>query len=468
MKMAFESVKAALGEVVLKEGLRYLARDPEKNMVKLVKWWGEKIARSELHKNYAKSVVEFLLDENNNWRQLAVRAFRQLSPKVRDTLISNFFIDALVLSPEEIRKAQEKYGVHVPPVMLFDLTERCNLRCKGCWAAEFPREDLDFATLDRILTEAEGLGMRFLVVSGGEPTVRKNDLLDLAKKHSKDIFHVYTNGTLIDKEFARKVAEVGNIAFAISIDGLEENTNLRRGKGVFRKVMEAMDNLWEAGAAFGFSTTYTRQNTEEIASDAFIDLMIEKGCLWGWLFTYIPTGGAPDLQYMATPEQRGFMYQTLQRWRREKPIFVIDFWNDGNLVGGCIAGGRSYFHINAAGDVEPCAFVHYANVNIKKTTLVEALKSPLFMAYQANQPFNSNHLRPCPIIDNPQKLEKIVNETGAYPTQRNGISVSQLCQPLYGYAQEWGAVADQLWEETASAQEAVSFKGGRSGSNPDA
>jgi len=466
--MAFESVKAALGGVVLKEGLRYLARDPEKNLVKLVKWWGEKIARSELHKNYAKSVTEFLADENNNWRQLAVKFIRQTSPKVRDALVSNFFIDTFVLSPERVRKAQEKYGVHVPSIMLFDLTERCNLRCKGCWAAEFPREDLDFATLDRIVTEAEDLGMRLLFVSGGEPTVRKNDLLDLAKKHNKDIFHVYTNGTLIDKEFARKVADVGNVAFAISIDGLEENTDSRRGKGVFKKVMEAMDNLREAGAVFGFSATYTRENTEEIASNAFIDLLIEKGCLWGWLFTYIPVGGEPDLQYMATPEQRGFMYQTLRRWRREKPIFVIDFWNDGALVGGCIAGGRSYFHLNAAGEVEPCAFVHYANVNIKNTALVEALKCPLFMAYQDNQPFNENHLRPCPIIDNPQKLEKIVNETGAHPTQRNGIPVSQLCQPLYGYAQKWGAVADQLWKETTSAQEAVSLKGGWSGSNPDA
>lgn len=118
-------------------------------------------------------------------------------------------------------------------------------------------------------------------------------------------------------------------------------------------------------------TTYTRENTEIIGSDKWIDLMIEKGCLYGWLFTYVPVGGETDLEYMATPEQRLFMLKQVRKWRSEKPVFVADFWNDGPFVGGCIAGGRNYFHINAMGDVEPCAFVHYANMNIKNTSLVE-------------------------------------------------------------------------------------------------
>lgn len=237
------------------------------------------------------------------------------------------------------------------------------------------------------------------------------------------------------------------MTFAISVEGFEEATDSRRGKGVFVKVMEAMDNLREAGVVFGFSATYTRANTGEVGSDEFIDLMIDKGCALGWLFTYIPIGGQADLEYMATPKQREGMYRQVLKWRNEKPIFVADFWNDGQFVGGCIAGGRNYFHINAMGDVEPCAFVHYANVNIKNTTLIEALKSPLFEAYQDNQPFNSNMLRPCPIIDNPEWLEKMVTETGAYSTQKNDVTVQQVCRPLHGYAKAWGEVSDKLWAE---------------------
>ena len=308
---------------------------------------------------------------------------------------------------------------------------------------------MDYETLDRVMTEAEDIGINFFVISGGEPTVRMDDLISLAKSHNESVFHIFTNGTLITKERAQEFAEIGNMTFAISLEGFEEETDARRGKGIFKKVMQAMDNLREAGVPFGFSGTYTRENTEVLGSDEWIDLMIEKGCLYGWLFTYVPVGGDSDLDYMATPEQRLFMLEQVERWRNEKPIFIADFWNDGPFVEGCIAGGRNYFHINAMGDVEPCAFVHYANVNIKDTSLVEALKSPLFMEYQKNQPFNSNHLRPCPIIDNPEWLEELVEKTKAYPTQTNKVTAAQLCRPLRGYAKAWGEIADEVNAERA-------------------
>lgn len=449
--MAFETAKAFIGEALLKQGLRYLASDPERNLVNLAKW-GEIVARDEAHKQYARNWARLFADEDNNWRKFAVRLIRQTSPNVRERLAVNFFINAGIIHSVKRIETEKKYGIHLPWAMLIDPTGRCNLRCKGCWAAEYDRtQDMDYQTLDRVLTEAEDLGIRFFVVSGGEPTVRMKDLVSLAEKHRDSVFHVFTNGTLIDRDAAQKFAELGNVTFAISLEGFEESTDARRGKGTFKKIMEAMDHLRDAGVLFGFSATYTRHNTEEIGSDKFIDLMIDKGCTIGWLFTYVPVGGDADLEYMATPEQRAFMYRQVQRWRATRPILVADFWNDGEAVGGCIAGGRCYFHINAAGDVEPCAFVHYANVNIKNTSLVEALKCPLFKAYQASQPFNANHLRPCPIIDNPEALERMVAETGAYPTQKNGITAQQLCSPLHAYAEAWGKVADRLWAEAHGA-----------------
>ncbi|HHX10914.1 MAG TPA: radical SAM protein [Firmicutes bacterium] len=449
--MDFELAKAMIGETALKQGLRYLRNNPERNLVNLAKW-GERLAREPEHKAYAKQWADMFGDEGNNWRQLAVKALNQLAPDVVEKIGINMFINAGLLSPERRRQGEAKYEVHIPWAILIDPTGRCNLRCTGCWAAEYDRsQDMDYETLDGVMTEAEDMGINFFVISGGEPTLRMNDLLALARSHYESVFHIFSNGTLITKDVAGRCAEVGNITFAISLEGFEEQTDARRGKGTFKKVMEAMDNLREAGVPFGFSGTYTRENTETLGSDEWIDLMVDKGCLLGWLFTYVPVGGDSDLELMATPEQRLFMLQQVRKWREEKPIFVADFWNDGPFTQGCIAGGRNYLHINATGDVEPCAFVHYANVNIKHCSLAEALKSPLLLAFQKNQPFNSNHMRPCPIIDNPEMLERMVEESNAYPTQKNGITAAELCRPLHGYAKAWGKIADRVSSEASVA-----------------
>ncbi|HHY94518.1 MAG TPA: radical SAM protein, partial [Firmicutes bacterium] len=164
---------------------------------------------------------------------------------------------------------------------------------------------------------------------------------------------------------------------------------------------------------------------EEITSDAFIDWLIEKGAFFGWSFHYIPIGRDPDVNLMVTPEQREYLVWRVREIRTTKPYLLADFWNDGDYTLGCIAGGRRYFHITASGDVEPCAFAHFSVDNIKDKSLREVLGNPLFRAYQKRQPFNSNHLLPCPIIDNPQALREIVAESGAHPTHPGAKTVLQ-------------------------------------------
>lgn len=150
---------------------------------------------------------------------------------------------------------------------------------------------------------------------------------------------------------------------------------------------------------------------------------------------------------MATAEQREHLYNFVREMRKTKPIFTLDFWNDAEYVGGCIAGGRRYLHINAAGDVEPCVFAHYANVNIREVSLLDALKSPLFMAYYNNQPFNDNLLRPCPILDNPGKLAEMVDETGAHSTDLQAAEdAHDLCDKCVEMCEEWVPVSERIWE----------------------
>ena len=160
----------------------------------------------------------------------------------------------------------------------------------------------------------------------------------------------------------------------------------------------------------------------------------------------MPVGNEAVPELLPTPEQRRTVYERIREFRSTKPIFSMDFQNDAEYVGGCIAGGRNYLHINAAGDVEPCVFIHYSNMNIHDCTLLEALKSPIFMAYHDGQPFNKNMLRPCPMLENPQILREMVKRTGAKSTDlQSPESVDHLCDKCDLYAKNWQPMADELW-----------------------
>src|SRR5690606_39514082 len=239
-----------------------------------------------------------------------------------------------------------------------------------------------------------------------------------------------------------------NFVPAISVEGFEEATDSRSGKGTFQSVMNAMKILKSKKLAFGTSCCYMRAKAEVIGSEEYIDSMIEWRAKFAWFFTYMPVGvnAVPDL--IVTAEQREFMYHQIRKFRKTKPIFTMDFWNDGEYVHGCIAGGRNYLHINANGDIEPCAFIHYSDSNIHEKTILEALKSPLFMQYRENQPFNQNHLRPCPLLDNPEKIKSMVNKSDAYSTQPiDREDVEDLTAKTENAAENWAITADKLWKQ---------------------
>ena len=234
-------------------------------------------------------------------------------------------------------------------------------------------------------------------------------MIALCEKHSDCQFLSFTNATLIDEEFAEEMLRVKNFIPAISVEGFEEATDGRRGNGTYQKVVKAMGILKEKHLPFGLSCCYTSQNLDSISSFEFIDQMVKWGAKFVWYFHYMPVGNDAVPELLPNPEQREFMYHRIREIRRTKPIFAMDFQNDGEYVGGCIAGGRRYLHINANGDVDPCVFIHYSDSNIREKTLLECLQSPIFMAYHDGQPFNENHLRPCPMLENPEVLRGIVH-----------------------------------------------------------
>ena len=395
-------------------------------------------------------VRAFVSDPGSKWMEYAYKAINEIDPHILKMNTLNLVYEGMFAGYNYVMELRRKYDCNMPWILLFDPTSACNLHCKGCWAAEYGnRLNLSFEDMDRIVTEGEALGIHWYMCTGGEPTCRKEDLFKLAAKHQNSVFHLFTNGTLIDQAFCDRVKEVGNMAFFISIEGIGDATDARRGEGVYDRVMHAMDLMKENGLLFGTSICYTRDNIEAVTSDEFMRFLCDKGAHFGFYFHYMPVGNEAAPELMPSPEQRKYMIQRIRYLRSEAcdiPFYPMDFQNDGEFVGGCIAGGRNYFHINSAGDAEPCVFIHYSNANIHDSSILEILQSPLFMAYHNGQPFNKNHLRPCPMLENPELLEKMVHETGAHSTDlQSPESVEHLCEKCKSYAANWQPTADEIW-----------------------
>ena len=450
-----------LKKTTLKTAFHYLEKNPEKNAMKLLdlvdKFAGNGPDSFPAQREAFRNV---LADPENNMYQLIMSVLKDIDENVLKATFENFFFNANIVGWPKQEENRKKYGCNIPWAILLDPTSACNLHCTGCWAAEYGNKlNLSFDEIDSIICQGKELGVYMYIYTGGEPLVRKKDLIALCEKHSDCQFLSFTNATLIDEEFAEEMLRVKNFIPAISVEGFEEATDGRRGNGTYQKVIKAMGILKEKHLPFGLSCCYTSQNLDSISSFEFIDQMVKWGAKFVWYFHYMPVGHDAVPELLPNPEQREFMYHRIREIRRTKPIFAMDFQNDGEYVGGCIAGGRRYLHINANGDVDPCVFIHYSDSNIREKTLLECLQSPIFMAYHDGQPFNENHLRPCPMLENPEVLRGIVHGTEAHSTDlQSPESVDHLCDKCVDYADNWKPTAEKLWTCSQKCKKEKSVK----------
>ena len=436
----------AAERVALNKLIEYLDKDPEKNIPKIMELI-DKLVPADVFPTQ-RAYFSKAIEERNNWYQLIMKVF-QLNPAVRSKLLKILIVEANLLAWPQQEKMREKYQCNIPWAILLDPTSACNLRCVGCWAAEYGhQQNLSFEDIDSIICQGKELGCHIYIYTGGEPLVRKRDLIALCEKHQDCAFLCFTNATLIDEAFCEDLIRVGNFVPAISAEGNEHTTDARRGDGVYVKIERAMKLLREHGLPFGISCCWTRQNADTVATEENMDWMIEEGAIFCWYFHFMPVGRSSSADLMPTAEQRERMYRFVRTMRESKPLFTLDFQNDGEYVGGCIAGGRRYLHINAAGDVEPCVFIHYSNANIHEVSLLDALRSPLFMKYYEGQPFNDNYLKPCPMLENPDTLPRLVAEAGAHSTDLvEQESPEQLREKTAANAEAWAPVAERLWND---------------------
>ena len=441
-----KSLKESIQSFAVNKVLHYMYEDPDKSLPKLLSW-ADRFDKDDLFIKQRRVFHNIIENPDNNWYRLIKSVWTDIDPEVRKVFFKNFIVNTSLIGSERQDKAKAEYNCNIPWAILMDPTSACNLHCAGCWAAEDGYKlNMSYETMDDIIRQGTRLGTFMYIFSGGEPLARKDDVIRLCEAHPECMFLAFTNGTLIDEKCADDMLRVKNFVPAISIEGFEEATDSRRGNGAYRSVMRAMDILRENKLIFGASCCYTSKNIDSLSSEEYFDHLIEKGAKFAWFFHYLPVGNEAIPELLPNPQQREIMYHKLREYRNTKPIFTIDFQNDGEYVQGCIAGGRRYLHINANGDIEPCAFIHYSDSSIYKKTLLEALQSPLFMAYKEGHPFNDNHLRPCPMLENPECLRSMVHSSGARSTDmQSPEDVDNLYGKCKPYADNWTETADKLW-----------------------
>lgn len=373
---------------------------------------------------------------------------------------------------ERVEAFKARYHLEPPGFITISPTDHCNLRCEGCYASssEAKHTKLSYETFSRIVREQKELwGSHFTVISGGEPFIYRDEgrtLLDLAAEHQDTFFQVFTNGTLINEKVAGKLAEVGNVTPAISVEGFARETDERRGKGVHKRILRAMANLRKVGVPFGISATATSKNIDTLLTDEFWDYYFdEQGVLYSWLFQYMPVGRAYTLDLMISPEKRMQLYHHIWSQVREQERFIADFWNSGSVSTGCIAAGvhGGYFHILWDGQVTPCVFNHYSTDNVNDAyargdNLDSVLFSPYFEAirkwqrdYVYDRPPGEmgNVIAPCPIRDHYGSLHDLICETHPLPQDEAAAEALQdegYRKGLVGYGKRFAELADPFWE----------------------
>lgn len=357
------------------------------------------------------NIQEYMSNGVANVIKSAVRATLK-NPK--EALFMAEFAVATKKASDKRKKAEEN-GEHIPAFLISSITSSCNLHCAGCYSrqnhacSDAPAVDqLTGEEWDRIFDEADELGISFILLAGGEPLLRP-DVIDEAAKHKNILFPVFTNGFFIADKYLDLFDKHRNLVPIISIEGDKNSTDARRGDGVYDKVMDSMKKIKEKDLIFGVSVTVTTDNMNEVYSREFIDNLLALGCKAIIYVEFVPV--TEEAKHLAPDEAaREIMKTKLDTLRKDvEEMVFISFPGDEKTSGGCVAAGRGFFHINSHGGAEPCPFSPYSDINVKETSLRDALNSKLFKSLQENGLLNEDHAGGCILFERREQVEKLVD-----------------------------------------------------------
>jgi MoaA/NifB/PqqE/SkfB family radical SAM enzyme len=320
----------------------------------------------------------------------------------------------------KLRGRYENKGVHVPPFLIASITASCNLKCAGCYARandtcgsdhEIPAE-MTLKDWCGIFNEASDLGISFILLAGGEPLLRRDVIKTAASFHNL-VFPVFTNGTMIDEEYIAIFNENRNLIPVLSMEGNVERTDTRRGSGVSEKIQYAADAFHLKGILYGVSITVTNENMNDVTTNDFLGDLRNRGCGLVFFIEYVPAEDGTE--HLTLSDENLTELQSrinlLRRDRKNKGMILLSFPGDESEMGGCLAAGRGFFHINPNGGAEPCPFSPFSEINLKEQSLEKVLQSQFFERVRVVSTSESgDHQGGCTLFQHREKVESYLNE----------------------------------------------------------
>lgn len=346
--------------------------------------------------------------------RVVTEAVRATLKNPRESAYMAKFALASRTASQKRRKAEDA-GEHIPPFLIASITSQCNLHCAGCYSRcnhatvdAVPERQLTSGEWLKIFEEADNLGISFILLAGGEPMLRR-DIIEAAGKRPNILFPIFTNGTFMDEKYFDLFDRCRNLIPILSIEGEKKTTDDRRGPGVYDKLAANMDELRKRGLIFGASVTVTTRNLKEVSSDAFLKSLCDRGCKAVIFVEFVPvTDDSRDLA--PGDEEREYLKEEIARLRRDHSEMVyISFPGDEKNSGGCVAAGRGFFHINSHGGAEPCPFSPYSDINVRDTSLREAMNSRLFRELRDGGYLLEDHPGGCTLYERKIDVERILH-----------------------------------------------------------
>jgi MoaA/NifB/PqqE/SkfB family radical SAM enzyme len=333
----------------------------------------------------------------------ASRVVIECSPRIVWKFLRNFGIRSAT-NISRFEKRQRKGKPFFPAFTMISVNEACNLACSGCWVSTGGTKALSHDQLNGIIENSKKEGAYFFGILGGEPLMYKG-LFDVLEKHRDCYFQLFTNGVLLTDEVAQRMKKLGNITPLISIEGLEEESDIRRGRNdVYRRSLEGLHACKKAKLIIGAAASICKSNFDELVNRNYLELLAKKGVHYLWYYIYRPVGADPKPENALDREQILALRRFIVEQRRSAPLQIIDaYWDDKGRALCPAAVGLSH-HISPAGAVEFCPPLQMSKdfINENASNLKEIFAGSSFLAELRK--LTSTHSRGCIILENPELM----------------------------------------------------------------
>ncbi|MDH5717130.1 MAG: radical SAM protein [Spirochaetia bacterium] len=340
---------------------------------------------------------------------------------------------ALKNSDEIVKKDIPRFHKNMPPVIVWNITNECNMTCPHCYASaklKKNNDELGTSEMYKIIDKLSDYGIKIIIFSGGEPLLR-DDVFNIIEYAAKKNIHCHlsSNGVLISKEKAQNLKKSGINYVGVSIDGLSDFNDSYRGmSGAFLKALEGIKNAANAGLETGIRITLTDKNSAQLGD--MLNLAIENN-IHRFYLSHLVYGGRGkafskyDVQKIETKNLMNFIFEkSLEYIDNNIPLNIVTGGNDAdgvylylyakenfeessaNLIydllkkrGGNTAGEK-LLNIDYKGNVHPDQFWQTSTCgNLLEKDLSEILENSLIESLRIRTKFLKGKCKNCDYVE---------------------------------------------------------------------